>query len=221
MTLEVIGAGFPRTGTMSLKTALERLDFAPCGHMSGLFRAPSRSDAWLDAWERTLRGESVDWPVVIRDDRAAVDAPVCVFWRELATAYPEAKVILSVRDPEQWYESARQTVWLSSGTSIDLRQFERYPLRMQRNIMRVVEMVRTIFWDGALGGRFDDREQAIAIYEAHNAVVRAALPPERLLVWDVAQGWQPLCDYLGVSVPDEPFPQVNDREAFLARLDRV
>jgi hypothetical protein len=221
MTLEVIGAGFPRTGTSSLKAALERLGFAPCGHMTTILHDPSRARGWLDAWARRQAGEPIDWPAVIGDERASVDAPACLFWRELAVAYPDARVILSVRDPQQWYESARETIYHSSGPGADPARLAALPPDLRAGIAAVAELVQATFWDGVFAGRFLDRDHAIGLFEAHNAAVVAALPPDRLLVWEAADGWKRLCAFLGVPAPDEPFPRVNDRAQFRERLAAI
>ena len=218
MPLDVIGAGFPRTGTSSLKAALERLGFAPCGHMTTILFDPPRAKPWLDAWQRTKRGEAVDWPSVVQDDRATVDAPAYWFWRDLAAAYPDAKVILSIRDPQRWYDSVKETIYHSSGPGADFSRLDGAPPAVRAGVEAIAELGRETFWDGLLGGRFLDRDYAISVFEAHNAAVRAELPPERLLVWEASEGWEPLCAFLGVPVPDEPFPRVNDREQFRERL---
>ncbi len=219
--LDVIGAGFPRTGTSSLKVALERLGFAPCGHMTTILFDPARAHPWIDAWERTSRGESVDWPSIIQDDRASVDAPAYWFWRELAAAYPAAKVILSVRDPHRWYDSVRETIYNSNGPGADPSRLDAMPPHLRANIEAVAALGQKAFWDGLFEGRFLNRDHAISVYDAHNAAVRAEIPPDRLLVWEASEGWEPLCAFLGVPVPDEPFPRVNDREQFKARLATI
>lgn len=215
---DAIGAGFPRTGTSSLKAALERLGFVPCGHMTTILFDPSRAKPWLDAWEHTRRGEAVDWPAVVPDDRATVDAPAYFFWRELVAAYPNAKVILSVRDPRRWYDSVRETIYYSSGPGADPIRLAGMPPAIRAGVEAIAELGREAFWDGMFGGRFLDRDHAIAVFDAHNAAVLATLPPERLLVWEASEGWAPLCGFLAVPVPDEPFPRVNDREQFQERL---
>lgn len=219
--LDVLGAGFPRTGTSSLKAALERLGIAPCGHMTTILFDPSRAKPWIDAWARTQRGEAVDWPSAIQDDRATVDAPAYFFWRELVAAYPDAKVILSIRDPQRWYDSVKETIYFSSGPGADPERLAGAPPEVRAGIEAIAELGRAAFWDGMFGGRFLDRDHAIPVFEAHNAAVRAALPPERLLVWEASEGWAPLCAFLGVPAPDEPFPRVNDREQFRERLTAV
>jgi len=202
--MKVIGAGFGRTGTMSLKAALEALDCGPCYHMAEVFKHLDH----VPTWEAAARGEPVDWTSLMAGWGASVDWPACTFYAELMAAFPEAKVLLSTRDPARWYESCRETIYRPD-TLFPLRLLLNYSPRT-RAVMR---MGRTIIWQGTFGGRFLDRERAIAAYEAHVEAVLRAVPPDRLLVYEVSQGWEPLCRFLGVPVPERPFPHVNDRAA--------
>ena len=202
MTLQVIGAGFGRTGTLSIKSALEALGFGPCYHMIEIFSHPEAVELWL----RVAAGAPVDWEELFGDYRATVDWPGCAFWRDLVEAYPEAKVLLSVRDPEKWWESANATIF---------RQAMMPPSDDPglRNIQRVsLEVVA----ERSFGGIVPDKEGFIAAFEAHNAAVIREVPADRLLVFRVSEGWGPLCELLGVDVPDAEFPNVNDREFFRA-----
>lgn len=215
MPLEVIGAGLGRTGTMSLKVALERLGFGPCYHMTEVFRNPDH----VPLWRAATRGERVDWERVFGGYRSAVDYPEASFYREIMERYPEALVILTVRDPERWYGSARQTIYLGSEffDSPFVRLLSRVvpPLR---NVRSAVGMAEDLIWRRDFGGRFEDREFAMEVFRRHNEGVREHVPPERLLVYSVSEGWGPLCDFLGVPVPDEPFPRLNDAAAFRRRM---
>jgi hypothetical protein len=208
--VKVIGAGFGRTGTLSLKAALETLGFGPCYHMTDLYSRPC--DGRL--WEAAARGEPVDWEEIFGDYRATVDWPGCAFYGDLLEAYPHAKVLLAVRDPEEWYESARSTIHAVrrsaySSAVADL-VWKLYPA------FRVTDRV---IWEGTFGGRFEDKEHAISIFERHNEEVKRRVPPERLLVYEVKQGWEPLCDFLGVEVPaGKPFPRLNDADSFRGRV---
>ena len=200
----VIGAGFGRTGTTSLRAALERLGLGPCYHMRTAMTRPGHARRWLEAGRHGLG----DPRRMLRGYRAAIDWPVCEFYQELAEAYPSARVVLTLRPAEAWYDSVRETLW-----SLDQAWptwFPRAPRRMHDELI----------WDGRFGGRFLDREHAIAVYEAHVAEVRRTVSPERLLVFDVREGWTPLCRFLGRPVPAEPFPHLNDRREF-ARIVRA
>ena len=210
--MEIIGAGFGRTGTTSLKAALEELGFDPCHHMTEVFKHPEQAEVWVAAW----RGEPVDWDALLGGYRATLDWPACSFYRELMERYPEAKVLLTVRDPERWYESMRGTIYeLSRVTRASLIS------RVVFAFFRLVAfgafgpiardtLADEIIWDGTFGGRFEDKAHAIGVFERHNEEVKRTIPPEKLLVYEVREGWGPLCEFLGVEVPDEPFPRLND-----------
>ena len=198
MGLEVIGAGFGRTGTMSLKLALEQLGFGPCYHMSEVFKNPRAPEYWAAAAE----GKSVEWDVVFDGYRSAVDWPSADYWRELATHYPEAKVILTVRDPESWYRSTQDTIF---GPANILMSSDSAIGRTMRAITR------------HFGGDPHDRSACLVGYAAHNDKVRRDLPAERLLVLDMSEGWKPLCDFLKVPVPATPFPRANSTDEWLER----
>jgi hypothetical protein len=206
MTLQVVGAGLGRTGTVSLKLALEQLLGAPCYHMTEVF---AHLDEHVPRWHAAVRGEPVDWEELLGGYRAAVDWPTGAFWRPLSAVYPGAIVLLSVRDDaETWWRSADRTVF-----QVMRRQ---PPPEMQAWF----EMVSDL-WRATMGETWDDPEVAMAAYERHNAEVRAAIPPERLVEWRPGDGWGPLCEALGRPVPDEPFPHENTTSDFraLAGLD--
>lgn len=207
MTLEVIGAGFSRTGTLSLKTALEKLGFGPCHHMIEVVGNPEQ----IPFWNRAASGEPVDWEEVYGRYRATVDLPGCHFFAELAERYPAAKVVLSKRDPERWYESMSETIFPSMG---------------EMGLSREAPADHPMLFGWAILARdtfnFDfSKENAIAAYNRHNEEVQRRIAPERLLVFEPSQGWEPLCAHLGVPVPDEPFPRVNDREEFKGHAQRA
>lgn len=213
--LEVIGAGFGRTGTRSTKEALELLGFGPCHHMAELFQHPERIPGWLAVAE----GGRPDWERLFDGYRSTVDWPGAYFWRDLVATYPEAGVLLTVRDPDRWYDSVAGTLYrprpsAPSAVSPALRQAtEEHP-----ELLDQPRLDEKLIWQGTFGGRFADREHAIGVYTAHLAEVRATVPAGRLLEFDPAQGWEPLCAWLGVEPPDAPFPLLNMGESFRARL---
>ncbi|TQN28464.1 hypothetical protein FHX37_3809 [Haloactinospora alba] len=192
----VLGAGFGRTGTLSLKSALERLGFGPCYHMVELLKRPEQAPLWLSAAD----GQA-DWPRIFDGYQATVDWPGCAFWRELTRQYPQAKVILTVRDPERWWQSVNSTFFNNDSGALPSREGP------------MGELINKLM-AGVLDGGPDDRERAITAFQRHNEEVQASVPAEQLLVFEVAQGWQPLCDFLGATPPDEPFPHVNDSSEF-------
>jgi hypothetical protein len=207
--LRVIGAGFGRTGTTSLKSALETLGFAPCYHMTEVFAHPHDAEIWRAAW----RGEPVDWDAMLGPYEAAVDWPACTFYAELMERYPEAKVLLSVRDPERWYESTRTTIYELSRV-ISASRTARLAFGLV-SLLTFGGFARTaagdeIIWDGTFDGRFEEKSHAIGVLERHTEEVKRRVPPERLLVYEVKEGWGPLCEFLGVPEPEEPFPHLND-----------
>lgn len=207
MTLSVIGAGFGRTGTMSLKLALEQLGFGPCFHMKEFFAAENGEE--LKArWEHlAFSPEPPDWDAVFAGYRSTVDWPSTAYWRELAERYPSAKVILTVRDAERWFDSVSATIF--SGRSSDEE--------LAKRTDGWAKMVRRIIAEGTFGGRSGEREHAIAVFRRHNDDVQRTIPPERLLVYEAGQGWEPLCRFLGVAVPGTPYPVENTTDTFKAQ----
>ena len=209
--MKVIGAGFGRTGTSSLKAALERLGFGPCYHMTEVFAQPDHADFWVSAWH----GKQVDWEGVLGDYGATVDWPAYTFYEELMRQHPDAKVLLSVRDSEPWFESTRSTIYELS-MLLDSSPTSRVIFGLITLLVfggfagRRTSLPDDIIWQGTFDGRFEDKDHAIGVFERHNEQVKRRVPQERLLVYEVRQGWGPLCEFLGVPEPDEPFPRLND-----------
>ena len=195
MSLKVIGAGFPRTATWSQKLALEQLGFGPCYHMSEALKLPEH---W-PLWETAAAGGAIDWEALFSGWGSTTDAPGCHFYRELAAVYPDAKVLLSVRDEDKWFASTQNTI-LSQAT------------QGMHGAQGSQAMIEAIGW--GTDPRLHDKAWMIDRYRRHIEAVKAAIPPERLLVYDVSEGWAPLCRFLGRPVPDAPFPQVNSTEDF-------
>ena len=205
MALKVVGTGFGRTGTNSLKLALEQLGFGPCYHMFELRDHPER----LPYWQAAARGEMPDWDKVFEGYAACVDWPAARFWREIAAHYPDAKVLHSVRPPESWIKSVHETIW----PSLRDRNLQAPGPRRERQNMTWEIVVEQTF-DGRLG----DVEHAMAVFRTHTEEVKREIPADRLLVYDVAEGWAPLCRFLGVAVPDTPFPFTNSTTEFQNRV---
>jgi hypothetical protein len=195
-TLQVIGAGFGRTGTLSMREALVRLGFGPCDHMRENFEHPQRFALWDEALRRKTAGERIDWRPLLAGYQAIVDWPGAYFWRELTTAHPEAKVILTLRDPDRWYDSIQATIF-----SLGDDELPAGP--------------REMIFNRTFGNRLTDRGHCQAVFARHNQAVQESIAADRLRVFDVKEGWEPLCAFLGVPVPEqEPFPRVNDTAAF-------
>jgi len=203
--MKVIGAGLGRTGTLSLKVALEQLGFGPCYHMKEVLQHPEHIETWLEAFAE----KPVDWQAFFHAYGAAVDRPSCEFYKELMAVYPEAKVVLTVRDPVRWYESTYNTLYTIS------QAFPRWFRFLIPRIMRFVDLNGTEVWRTQFSGRFEDQHHAIGIFQQHTEAVKAYVPPERLLVYNVKDGWEPLCQFLEVPVPaNQPFPHLNDSAEF-------
>ena len=202
--LKVIGSGFGRTGTLSLKAALEILGFAPCYHMQEVIKRPLH----IKKWQKIAHGQPVAWHSIFRNFQATVDYPASSFYRELLDAYPDAKVIHTVRDPERWYASTDETIY---------RATDSFPawIRKLPPLSWFIDMQEQLIWQRLFNGRFPDRPYAIQRFHAYTEEVKQQVPPEKLLIFEVKEGWQPLCDFLEVPVPNVPFPHINDRKRFL------
>lgn len=202
--VQIIGAGFGRTGTASLKRALERLGFDPCHHMSEVLKQPKTTVGWTAA----LSGDSTALPPLLEGYKATLDFPSCLLWREMSELYPQAKILLSVRDPKKWYDSARATI------------LSEEPREINPDIDALLRPLSEAM--AARGFRRDLSEaETIAVFNEHNESVRAAVEPDKLLVYEVTQGWAPLCEFLGADVPDEPFPRDNDTASFRRNVERM
>jgi hypothetical protein len=200
MPLKVIGAGFGRTGTSTLQRALDKLGFGPCYHMREIMRNPP----FARNWAKLARTGEVDWEETFKGYSSTVDWPSADYWRQLAEHYPEAKVILTVRDPEKWHASMLKTILAPAGTPDD-EMTEQLPPDLHADFMTMHQA----------GPPFDrDPANDIAIFNRHNEEVKKTIAADRLLVFDVAEGWEPLCRFLGVAVPEEPFPQLNAAQDF-------
>ena len=219
MPLKIIGAGFGRTGTMSTYTALNQLGF-PCYHMIEVLENKANK-SHLDFWWKvanTPAGTQHNWEEVFAGYTAAVDNPACCVWRELMAAYPDAKVLLTLhpKGPDAWYESTIDTIYFTEN-------------RWQFKVLEITtpfgrkfgQLSRRLIWQRSHRGTMDDRARAIAHYKQHIEEVKAAVPADRLLIFSVDQGWEPLCRFLGVPVPAGDFPNVNDRVQIQEILGKI
>ncbi len=197
MTLDVVGAGFGRTGTTSCKAALEHLGFGPCYHMQEVYEQGD-----VDAWEAVIAGAPLDVARMFGGFRSTLDWPACSYWKEIKAVNPDAKVLLTRRDPDAWYASMSETIFQA------LRSEHPDP---ERNRWRV--STRRLIFEETFGNRFD-RDHVLKVLHAHEADVVASVPAAELLVFDVADGWEPLCAFLGVAVPGTPFPRSNSTAEF-------
>lgn len=205
MPLDIIGAGFGRTGTNSLRIALNLLGTGPCYHMHEVKNNPGHKTMW----NRVANGSSPDWEQMFANYRAAVDWPVTHYWDQLADRYPKARVILTVRDPETWYTSFSRTIY----RAIHLPELE--DISEEDRLHR--QTVFKIIAEETFSGKSEDRAHAISVFNQRIENVIAAVDPDRLLVYDVADGWEPLCRFLGVAVPDAAFPKTNSTREFISQ----
>jgi len=198
--MKLIGAGFGRSGTMSIQEALEQLGFGPCYHMKIALWRFWHLHFFLKAWH----GKKVNWKRFFKRYNSVVDWPTCAFYKDLMKEYPDAKILLNVRDPEKWYDSMYETIW-----SIQTA----FPTWFPEIVRRIHN---EIIWNGNLKGSFLDKQRTMQVYMEHIDEVKRTVPPGQLLVYDVKEGWEPLCEFLGVPVPPgKPFPNKNDRRSFV------
>lgn len=201
--LKIVGASFGRTGTRSVCAALEMLGLGPCHFMKALSADPAHARSWL----RAADGETPDWDRLLAGYSATVAWPGAYFWRQLSRAYPSAKVLLIVREPQSWYDSVARTLYrtrptgLSDGAAGDAHH----------------HAIERIVWQGTFSGRFTDRDHAIGVYLSHLDEVRRSLPRDRLVEYVQGSGWQPLCAAFGLDIPDTPFPHENTTATYLKR----
>ena len=197
MALKVVGSGLGRTGTKSLQSALNILGFGPCHHMVEVFAHPETMSLWVAAG-----CGKPDWEAIFAGYASMVDYPGAHYWRELAAYYPDAKVLHSVRDPDEWFDSTQATIFsprspaLQPGPASDFFTSFMGPMR----------------------AHLHDRAWMTDYFRRHTEAVKAAIPPERLLIYQAGQGWAPLCEFLRVGVPDVPYPSENSRAEFIARF---
>jgi hypothetical protein len=206
MGLDILGAGFGRTGTFSLKTALEMLGLGPCYHMTEVKENTGHRQAWHDIAFGTVEP---DWEAMFRDYRSAVDWPATHYWRQLSEHYSDARVILTMRDPEGWYRSYTKTIGPVIHSPVPADASE--DLHLHRRT------IRKIILEDTFRNRDHDPVYAIGAFMARAERVARTIDPDRLLVYEISWGWKPLCDFLGVPVPAEPFPHRNTTEEFLAQ----
>lgn len=201
--LEVIGAGFGRTGTHSLAAALEILGYGPCYHMLELHRNPDHNSAWADAME----GNEVEWHALFKAYNSTVEWPTVSFLDQILPEFPKAKVVLTLRDAEDWYESASATIF----DGLALSRFNPDPIQRKRG-----GLARRLILDGVFSGRHREKEHAIAVYRQHIDRVIGMVSTESLLLYRIGEGWEPLCEFLSVKSPEEDFPWLHERKQFMS-----
>jgi len=203
MPLKVVGSGLGRTGTKSMQTALAMLGVGPCHHMVEVFMHPESMALWVDAAEGRP-----NWDEIFKDYQSAVDYPTAAYWKQVADHYPDAKVLHTVRDPDKWFESTQATIFSQASPAI----------------AGGGDDLRTRFFTGFMGPireHLADRAWMTDYFRRHTEEVKATIAPERLLIYEVGEGWDRLCKFLGVPVPAEPYPSENSRQEFIARSEAM
>ena len=203
MTLQVVGAGVGRTGTHSLKVALEQLLGGPCYHMIETFGRPDD----IPVWHAAVNGEMPNWNEFLSEYRTAVDWPACAFWRELVAENPDAVVLLSSRDTAGWWKSANNTIFQVIDRPNPPDDIAAAQMAMARDMLAK-----------RFTPNWQDETEAKLAYERHNADVRASVPADRLIDWHPGDGWAPICRVLDLPVPSEPFPHLNSTDDFRAMV---
>lgn len=201
MTLQIIGAGFGRTGTNSLKTALEILGYKPCYHLFELKENPDH----VAFWNKANSGNNVNWESFFKSYNATVDWPAAAFVTELNSTFRNSKVILTIRDPEEWYESAKNTIFKGMA---NWKRIEN-PETKER-----MKMANSIILNGIFSGKYENKSHCINVFKKHIENMRKTIKPEKLLEFNVSEGWEPLSKFLEQKVPNTPFPHTNTRESF-------
>lgn len=220
MSIKVIGAGLPRTGTNTLKASLEKLGYTKTYHMKELLVNPKTLHYWT-----TLKSTgSTDWDGLYNGFQATVDFPGYPWYKEHMKQYPDAKVVLTVRPFENWYTSIQSTIWQAGPQTVPQKIVMMTKLMTDshlRSVIKCVKFAKGTIFGTHLEGKFADKAFAEKVFNKHIDDVKAYVPSDRLLVYDVSEGWEPLCKFLGVPVPDEPFPHLNKKENFKAMLSQL
>lgn len=233
MGLLVIGAGHGRTGTTSLRLALTQLLDGPCYHMDRITieEKIEHTHVWMAMLEAKASADSAKVAKLGKElldadgQKAAIDWPASLFYKELMQAYPEAKVILTVRDPDKWYESTFETLW-----GVRCAQAGTWMIKIVPFVIQLNKFLDSLLWFGPnslFKGSFTDKQAAIKIYLDWHEEVKKTVPKDRLLVWDVKEGYGPLCKFLQLPVPAEPFPHINEKARFenlikiFGRVDKI
>lgn len=217
MSIKIIGAGLPRTGTNTLKQSLETLGYVKTYHMKELLVNPEDLHHWLSL----ERGESPDWDTLYDGFQATVDFPAYPWYKEHMERYPDAKVIMTVRPFEGWYKSVYSTIWTAGPQNI----FEKLGMLVKllfnprlRKVIKSIKLAKRMIFAKHLEGKFEDKAFAEKVFNQHMENVKAHVPPEKLLIYDVRDGWGPLCEFLGKPVPQEELPHLNKKENFKSML---
>jgi hypothetical protein len=209
--MKMIGVGFGRTGTMSLKAALEELGAGPCFHMIDLITGENK-ERDLEHWVRVADGEPVDWTEVFEGWEATVDWPAASRWREIVAAFPGVPVLLNVRDFDGFYKSCANTI-LAVKEAAQAGELAEDANREQP-APELWGVIEKLIWQGDFQGRFKDKEWVREMYWERVETIKREVPADRLVYWELGDGWEPLADALGVEAPHKPFPHLHDTNEF-------
>jgi hypothetical protein len=217
MSIKIIGAGLPRTGTNTLKECLEKLGYMKTYHMKELLVHPEN----LHYWKTLKETGTTNWEELYNGYQATVDFPGYPWYKEHMKKYPEAKVILTVRPFDKWYSSIHSTIWQAGpqtiSQKIDMMSKLLFNPRL-RSVIKCVKFAKQTIFANHLQGKFEDKAFAEKVFNEHIEEVKAYVPAEKLLVYDVSEGWGPLCKFLGAPEPTEPLPHLNKKENFKQML---
>lgn len=210
--MKIVGAGYGRTGTKSLQVALETLGYGKCYHMEELFRNPQG----VSHWKNAMNGREVNWKKLFTGYQSIVDFPGSMYYKQLSEYYPEAKIILGLRDPESWYKSAYETIYsFDPGLSFKLNLgLQAIYKKKARNLLQVFQLNDKSIWKQYFEGKFEDKNYAVRKYTDHIEEVKKEIAPDRLLLHDARDGWKPLCEFLDKEIPSKPYPKRNKNEDF-------
>lgn len=220
MSIKIIGAGLPRTGTNTLKEALEKLGFQKTYHMKELLAHPEN----IHYWETLRDTKTTDWDKLYDGYQATVDFPCYPWYKEHMKRYPDAKVIFSTRPFESWYTSVQSTIWSAGPQTLPQKLGMMAKLIFNprlRKIISCVKLSKSIIFGGTFQGKFLDKAETEKLFNQHAEEVKSHVPSDKLLVFEASQGWEPLCKFLGVPVPQEPFPHLNKKENFKEMLQGI
>ena len=211
--IKVVDLSLGRTGTMSLKQGLEELGFAKCYHFAEMFNHPEHPSSWLSV----SQGKKIDWDKLFEGYQATVYWTPCYDYLEFLQHYPDAKVVLTVREPYKWYQSVHKTIYNNQLTF--LRKVLLFTMGLfkpdLKKLHTIWDLQERTLWQGTFNGRFNDKKYAIEVFNKHIEDIKSKVPADRLLIFNVKEGWEPLCNFLQVPVPDTPFPHVNDSTSFI------
>ena len=220
--LKVIGIGFPRTGTNTLRVALNMLGFGPCYHFWEYAAHPDHANMvkfWANVESLVASNEPnrIQWEAFFTkyDYESGCDQPLSVYWRELMAAYPNGKFILTVRDPYKWYQSYAKTC-------VKSWNLERWILSyICPHFITHTKCLNRFLKDNNIDVDNFKEKEAVKSFNAFIERVKDEIKDEsRLLIYDVSDGWQPLCQFLDVEIPkDKEFPVTNN-QANYAKLGR-